>query len=266
MVHCKWALSACILAAIFLASSCQSVYQTALVIASDDNTAAQATSILQGYGAPYVLLAVPQAGISLPSLESTSIESSIGNFGLIIIIGQVSYNYGGSIGYASALTSAQLDALYAYQTKYNIRMIQLGVYPTAIDGMDVIAGGCCSDEQYVRLTNTSIVPTAGLKIANLSTLNMYHYPAKVTNSSGITPFLTFAANSEFASESIGGVIKVYSTGREEMSFFISGGAWSLTSQYLAHIWFTWGYRGLYGGYRRVHFSTQGRHLMFSDFS
>jgi hypothetical protein len=258
MVHFKWALSACTLAACFiLASSCQSIYQTALVIASDDNTAAQATSILQGYGAPYVLLTVPQAGTSLPSLESTSIESNIGNFGLIIIIGQVSYNYGGSFGYASALTSAQWDVLYTYQTKYGVRMIQLGIYPSAIEGMDVVAGGCCSGEQYVRLTNTSIVPTAGLKITDLSTLNMYHYPAKVTNPSGITPFLTFAANSEIASESIGGVIKVYSTGREEMSFFISGGTWSVTSQYLAHIWFTWGYRGLYGGHRRVLFNTQG---------
>jgi len=115
-----------------------------------------------------------------------------------------------------------------------------------------------SYEPQVTMTNHYLVPYAGLKSVGLSTLNLFHTPAVVTDSTGIIPFLSFGTNSQFPSETVGGVVKTYDDGREEINFFISGGSWSATSNYLGHIWYTWAYRGLYGGYRRIFFSTQGR--------
>src|ERR1700737_2380156 len=127
MVHFKRAIIASLFTVFSLLSSCQSVYQTALVIAKDATTGGEATSILEGYGAPYQLLAVPQQGTALPTLATTNGGSTVGNFGLIIVLAQVSYNYGGTTGWASSLTTFQWNALYAYQVKYGVRMIQTNI-------------------------------------------------------------------------------------------------------------------------------------------
>jgi len=247
--------------------SATSVYQTALVFAVSTDDANSATTILQGYGAPFDLIMVPQEGIALPTLETmTACNEPVGLYGMIIIISQVAYDYGGDIGFASALNDTQFDTLYAYQVKYGVRMVQLNQFPSAVPGVDVVPpGGCCaSEEQLVTLTNTDFIPTAGLKSVGLSTLNLFHTPAVVTNSTGIIPFLSFGTNSQFASETVGGVVKTYDDGREEIDFFISGGSWSATSNYLGHIWYTWAYRGLYGGYRRIFFSTQGVKSLYNS--
>ena len=239
-----------------------SVYQTALVFAISSSDAEGATAVLDGYGAPYDLIMVPQSGIELPTLETTTeCNEPVGLYGLIVVVSQLSYDYGGSIGYASALNSSQWDTLYAYQVKYSVRMVQLNIYPSAVEGVGVVPpGGCCSgEEQLITLTDTSFIPSAGLNSVGLSTIGLWHTPAVVTdsNTTATSAFLEFGTNSQYSSTSVAGVKKIYSDGREEMDFFITVGSWSPTSNYLGHIWFTWGYRGLYGGYRRIYFSTQG---------
>lgn len=230
------------------------LYQTALVIATDSSSAAEAVSILQGYGQPVEFLAMPQNVTALPSLETLNSDgTSVGNYGLIIIMSLCVYNYGGTTGWASAITAQQFNAIYAYQAKYNVRTIYLDSFPGWFSGVALATGpdGCCaSDEQYVYMLNSSLVPTAGLRVANMSTIGLWHYPATITNSTTTSAFLEFAANTEYASPSVAGVIQTIS-GREQMIFFLDGGTWSLTTNYLSHIWFHWGYRGLYNGYRRV---------------
>ena len=68
---------------------------TVLVIARDSTSAQNSASLgLQGYGIPYETLVVPQAGISnLPVLNSTATN---GNYGGIVVVGEVSYNYDNS--------------------------------------------------------------------------------------------------------------------------------------------------------------------------
>lgn len=239
-----------------------SVYQTALVIATDNDDADQAVTTLQSYGMQYQVLDVPSTGTALPVLETISGSDNVGNFGLFIVISQVSYDYGGTIGWASALNATQWNSLYAYQTKYQVRMIQLNVYPGAIDGTAIVPGsdpsGCCdTEEQMTSLIDTSFIPTAGLVSSRLSTLGLWHFPAVVTDTTTVTPFLQFEPNSVFPVESVAGVTKIYSDGREEMGMFIGGGSWSRTTIYLGHVWFHWGYRGMYSGFRRVYLGTQG---------
>jgi hypothetical protein len=137
------------------------VSSTFLVIARDDASARSAYSGLNDYGIPYQTLIVPQGGIALPTLYSSATN---GNFGGIVLVSEVSYDYGGTLGYQSALTAAQFDTLYAYQLSYGVRMVRQDVYPSDATGTLAI-GGCCADgvEQTIALTSTTGFATSGLK-------------------------------------------------------------------------------------------------------
>jgi hypothetical protein len=104
---------------------------TVLVIARDAISAYSAYSGLNGHGIPYQIFAVPQAGAPLPVLNSSSTS---GNFGGIVVLSEVSYDYGPPLGFQSALTSDQWTALYNYQTAFGVRMVRLDVFPSAASG------------------------------------------------------------------------------------------------------------------------------------
>jgi hypothetical protein len=236
-----------------------SLYQTALVIATSAAAADEAMTILNGYGQPAQFLQFNQNGTSLPTLETIDATgNSVGNYGLIVIVGMVVYNFGGTTGWVTAITPAQWNTLYAYQLKYNVRMVHLDGFPGWFNDTTLAPGpgGCCSTEdQKVYLVNTTFVPTAGLKVAQLSTNGLWHYPSVITNTATTSPFLQFAPNTEYPSTTVAGVIQNFA-GRQQMIFFLDGGSWSLTTNYLGHVWFHWGYRGLYNGFRRVALDMQ----------
>lgn len=134
------------------------VSSTILVLARDDTAAKNAAaSGLQGYGIPYEVITVPQAGItSLPNLNSTAVN---GNYGGIVVVSEVGYNYGDQ--YYSALTRAQWNQLFDYQTNFGVRMVRLDVFPTSDFGT-VSLGGTVNDEP-ISFTNVTGFQTAGLK-------------------------------------------------------------------------------------------------------
>jgi hypothetical protein len=156
-----------------IVSSCKSVFQTALVIAAAEWNAADAITVLQGYGAAYDLHFIPKEDAQLPALETTSPGEAIGNYGLIIVASRVAYDYGGTLGWRSALTDAQWNILYTYQVTYGVRMIHLNAYPEASYGAQpspIGIGAPPTEELTIFLSNTSSIPTAGLKTRQLSTL------------------------------------------------------------------------------------------------
>jgi hypothetical protein len=106
-------------------SAANSAKATVLIIARDIDAARSAHSGLQGYGIPYRVLVVPQSGATLPTLTSSQTQ---GNYGGIVILGDVAYDYGGG-SFRSALTDPQWDQLFTYQKKFKVRMIRLDVYP-----------------------------------------------------------------------------------------------------------------------------------------
>jgi hypothetical protein len=224
-----------------------------LVIARDAGTAKNLASGFNGYGIPFSTLVVPQAGTALPALNT----SGVGNYGGIVIHGQVSYDYGAA-GFQSALTADQWNQLYAYQTSYGARMVHLDVYPGPLFGANVVTG-CCNAgvEQLLSFSNTAAFPQAGLKTgATVSTQGLYHYPASVADAATTTEIAQFAANGQVTSTTTAAVINNFS-GRQQMVFFIGWATeWSPTSNYLQHAYITWMTRGLYAGYRRVNFNTQ----------
>ena len=131
---------------------------TVLIIARDTTSAENgAAAGLRGYGIPFEILTVPQAGISnLPVLNSSATH---GNYGGIVTISEVGYNYDTS--YYSALTRRQWNDLYAYQSAFGVRMVRLDVFPTTDFGVSSL-GGNVNDEP-VTFTNTSAFSIAGLK-------------------------------------------------------------------------------------------------------
>jgi hypothetical protein len=140
--------------------SADRVNSIALVIARDATSAYSAYSGLNDYGIPYSLLVVPFTGTSLPSLNDSA---TAGNYGLIVILSEVSYYYE-SKGYQSALTTDQWEALFNYQVSFGVRMVRLDAYPSEETGT-LALGGCCDSgvEQLISISNDSSFTTAGLK-------------------------------------------------------------------------------------------------------
>ncbi|KAF1999707.1 hypothetical protein P154DRAFT_535215 [Amniculicola lignicola CBS 123094] len=236
------------------------VKSTILVIARDDSSAKQATSGLNAYGIPFETLIVPQAGVNLPTLNTTS----GGNYGGIITLSGLAYNYGGD-DWHSAITDTQWNRLYAYQIAFGVRMVQIDVYPQSAFGTSA-TGSCCDTgvEQLVSFSNTTGFPQAGLNLnAGMSTQGLYHYITTITDPSTTWEFARFGSNSVFSTASTAGVINNFS-GREQMAFFITWATdWSPTSNYLQHAYITWMTRGLYAGYRRVNLNAQIDDMMLA---
>jgi len=136
-----------------------SVSSTVLVFARDNASAYSAFSGLNGYAIPYQLVVVPQSGITLPTLNS----STVGNFGGIVVLSEVSYDYGGTLGFQSALNASQWAALYQYQVSFGVRMVRLDVFPGATFGTKAL-GGCCDTgvEQLISISDDTAFPNSGL--------------------------------------------------------------------------------------------------------
>jgi hypothetical protein len=134
------------------------ISSTVLIVARDSTAAENSAALgLRGYGIPYEILTVPQEGIpNLPVLNSSATH---GNYGGIVMISEVGYNYDTS--YYSALTRRQWNDLYAYQSTFGIRMVRLDVFPTSDFGV-TSNGGNLNDEP-VTFTNISGFATVGLK-------------------------------------------------------------------------------------------------------
>lgn len=84
--------------------SSATISSTVLIFARDAPSAENGAALgLRGYGIPYEIAIVPQAGItSLPLLNSSTTH---GNYGGIVMLSEVGYNYEDQ--YYSALTQRQ---------------------------------------------------------------------------------------------------------------------------------------------------------------
>lgn len=174
----------------------------------------------------------------------------------------VAYEY--PSGYSSALTTAQWQNLFDYQTTFSVRMVQIDVYPGDAYGTTT-TDGCCDDgvEQLISFTDLTAFTQAGYKSgATVSSTNLWHYPATITNTKTTKRIAKFGSSTDgkFTTDSVAAVINKMPNGkgyREQMVWFTGfAPSWSASSNYLQHSWITWITRGLYVGNRRIHFATQ----------
>ncbi|CAI6080381.1 unnamed protein product [Clonostachys chloroleuca] len=233
------------------------VDSTVLIIAKDAATAKLASDGLNAYGIPFQNFIVAQAGSTLPVLNS-SLTS--GNYGGIIVMSSVAYNYGGTTGWQSAITTDQWTALNNYQLSFKVRMVRIDEYPGASFGTTPGAdGGCCTSPvtQNISFSDTSDFPTAQLKAnVKVGTDGLYHVPATITDSSTTKAVAVFTPDS---GSTVGGVAAVINNfnGREQFVWFISWATdWSPTSNWLQHAHIHWMTRGVFVGKRKVHLSDQ----------
>ena len=131
-----------------------------LILARDDAGAFAGSSGLDAYGIPWQKVTIPQAGATLPPLNSSSTD---GKFSAIIIVDAVSYQY--TDGWRSAITTDQWASIHKYQTDFGVRMVRINEYPGPDYGATVAGDGCCGDgvEQLISFTDTSAFKTANLK-------------------------------------------------------------------------------------------------------
>jgi hypothetical protein len=136
------------------------VKSTILVFARDSASAYSAYSGLNGIGIPSQLVLSPKAGITLPVLNSSL---TVGNYGEIVVLSEVSYDYGSTLGFQSALSAAQWASLYQYQVDFGVRMVRMDAFPGPAFSTSAL-GGCCnaSVEQLISLSDISKFPTSGL--------------------------------------------------------------------------------------------------------
>jgi hypothetical protein len=134
------------------------ISSTVLVIARDATSAENSVAAgLRGYGIPFEIVIVPQAGISsLPVLNSSATTA---NYGGIVTVSELVYNYDGL--YNSALSQSQWEELFSYQTNFGVRMARLDVFPTADFGVYPLASNV--NDEPIIFTNTSGFSSAGLK-------------------------------------------------------------------------------------------------------
>jgi len=115
------------------AAASVSFKSTILVLARDLAAGNDAASGFNAYGIPYQVVVVPQEGTTLPSLNSSTTS---GNYGGIMVLGELAYSY--PEGWASALTTAQWQQIYDYQETFGARLVRIDAYPSAQFGTS-----CC---------------------------------------------------------------------------------------------------------------------------
>lgn len=144
-----------------------------------------------------------------------------------------------------------------------MRFVRIDAYPQPAFGCSPAPEqtGCCGNdvEQLISLTNATGFPTANIKTgATMSTANMYHYPAVITDSSNTWEVAKYApdASGIFQEDTTAAVINDFG-GRQQMVWFGSWATeWSPTSNFLQHAYIHWMTRGLFLGARKFYLSTQ----------
>ncbi|KAJ3110081.1 hypothetical protein HDU96_006925 [Phlyctochytrium bullatum] len=220
---------------------------------------------LQSYGIPYDTLVISSGGYSgnLP-LESGTDAAKYS--AIVLANGMVASATPPPTGtFASTLTTAQWEQIYAYQIKYSVRTVILndvpgarGVYPTVKPAKETNGG--TGEVQEVTISDSSLASLAGLKTGvGLSTAGLYHIPATISSSSAVqvTEFLRFnPLPPSWPSATTAGAILKHNTTREEMIFYMAFGSWSTTSVAMSHLWVQWASRQVYNGFRRIYATPQ----------
>ncbi|KAJ3112952.1 hypothetical protein HDU96_003953 [Phlyctochytrium bullatum] len=236
--------------------------QRVLIIGVGNGQEESPVYTLKGYSIPYTVLNIPPTALLNGSLPLEKADGSGGLYSLIVLTnGGLAADFGNSV-FKSVLSADQWNQLYAYQSKYDVRLVALNDIPgnAGSQGATSRALGTwgTSDPHVISIADTTVATRAGLKsTAQFPTTGIFHIPAVIENSTIATPLLTFKAisgSTTWTTDTSAAVVYKFGTAttyREQMSFFMPFGSWSATSLAVSHLWVQWGTRGLYNGFRRV---------------
>ncbi|KAI9008053.1 hypothetical protein BC832DRAFT_591301 [Gaertneriomyces semiglobifer] len=217
---------------------------------------------LTAYGIPFDKVEIPQAGRA----DALPLEDATGNaqYSMVIIQpGLLQYDYAGV--WKSAFTDAQWKALADFEIKHKVRRVTLDDSPQFDHGTEIAnpaVFGCCNfgvtQPLSLRLGADFSARSGIVDGATVDTTGLFHYPSKITNANTTTAIAVFGPSSDgaFTGETVAGVVINHPDGREQMAFYMSFGWWSPTSNFLGHVYTTWGTRQMYSGFRRIYLSLQ----------
>ncbi|PSN66446.1 putative extracellular serine-rich protein [Corynespora cassiicola Philippines] len=231
-----------------LSDAAVTVNSTLLILARDANATISATAVLQGYGIPYLTIDLSAPGATIPRLNSTP---DFGNFGGIVTVSSRGYN--GGDDWATAVNKKQWEEIYSYQEFFGIRLVRLNSWPNADFGVQSL-GNTVTADQPVAITDSSEFATANIVVnAQMGTVNIAKYPAKITDSELATEIAQFGGT---GSKSTAAVINKFPTGREQQVWFSTFSPDLTSSTLLSHAWIHWITHGIYLGFRRTYLNTQ----------
>lgn len=233
------------------------VDSTILILVREGDNTYSVTSGLDGYGIPYEIVRVPKENFQLPALNTSRTQ---GKYGGILSLSELAYEYDGG-EWHSGISPEQYTEIYAYQLAFGVRFVRIDAYPQPAFGTTTAAQGvgCCGSdvEQLISITNATGFATANIKTgATMSTKNMYHYPAAITDRTTTWEVAKYGPGGPFTGDTTAAVINNFA-GRQQMVWFGSWATeWSPTSNFLQHAYIHWMTRGLFLGARKTYLSTQ----------
>ncbi|PVI05419.1 hypothetical protein DM02DRAFT_650758 [Periconia macrospinosa] len=237
------------LAIVRTARAAVSVNSTLLILARDSSAAKSGVGVLQGYGIPYQVVDLSAANSGLPKLNTTP---DAGSFGGIVTVSAQGYTNGDD--WNTIISAQQWQDLYRYQEAFGVRLVRLNAWPSEKEFGVQSVGGAVTTDQPIGITNSKDFATANLvDKAQMSTLNLTKYPAKITNTTFATEIAQFGSGT---STSTAAIINKFASGREQQVWFTTFDLSQTSSTLLSHAWINWLTRGLYLGFRRVYLSTQ----------
>ena len=132
------------------------VKSTILVLAREANATYSGTSILEGYGIPYLVVDLSKPASGYPQLNSTP---DAGNFGGIVTVS--ARDYKANDDWKGALSEKQWKELYTYQEAFGVRMVRLNAWPSTDFGVQA-AGNPTAADQPIAVSDTKQFLTANL--------------------------------------------------------------------------------------------------------
>ena len=202
-----------------------SVIAEVLLIGSSNSTSSFSSfeNILKTNIIPYKKFFVD----SVETLNLTNMDGSP-KYSLIIFPNSYYWWYNPEGNWKPLMTKEQNEELEKYESEFGVRRISCNIYPVSLNVKPVNDDnpGCCvgENEFYFDESNSR----------KLSSIGIYHYPAKIVNSTYVKPVLF---------SKMGVIATVTSSNdTETLEFYTSFGAWSSTSNYLAKYALIWGFR------------------------
>jgi Leucine-rich repeat (LRR) protein len=207
-----------------------------VLVLSKPGEEALATNILDVNGKTSTIINVPITGLAVPLMLTDGNNDGLYNF--IIMTSAMIYNVSG--GWYSVMKPGDMQAIYDYQSKYNVRLVKLNDEPDSSLGVSIVE--YTGDVRNVTLTpgQTNFASVTGLN-PNFKaiTSGIFLVPGVITNPSIATSVLSFMTDGNAQTTTAAAIIN--QNGRLQLSFFMAAGTWSTTTNILGTAWYNWAY-------------------------
>ncbi|KAJ3329733.1 hypothetical protein HDU76_007252 [Blyttiomyces sp. JEL0837] len=224
-----------------------SLGQRALIISkAGDET--PVISTLGSYGTPYDIVFVDGNGFTsaLPTLTA-------GTYQMIVMTGTFIFPKTDATGetlWLPSINETSLKPITTYLSNFNARLVKLNDAPDANLGTVPATGAGYDNGQNVIFADATATSKFA-KDANLqpgialSTAGLYHVPASITNTTLASPVLLFdILPPTLTTTTIAAALIQNPTGGlnyfQQLSFYLPFASWSVTSQNLNQVWYSWG--------------------------